>query len=278
MNCFQSCPKGVANRVNLGLIPSSEGSWDVACAALNPERGGILHIHGNVTSQTTQSTTKPNACHQTPTLDTANRINITSESRDNKEIPGASRHKVSELGVGKSPVIVDDRNSRDATCGESNSKVNEQSEEINTCHPAANKTALEGSLRTFNLLSDKTGHDLSYNETDIEPANRICGPAFPAVNHRLPANQICSCDAQNGGHSTRKQGEQKCHKSVKMEWVDWSSQVCQKLEEMLRLQTSKQWQATVIHIEHVKSYAPHIDHIVADICCTPCNREESNES
>ncbi len=46
----QVCPRGVADRVNLGLIPSSEDGWPVACAALKPQTGGMLHIHGNVTS------------------------------------------------------------------------------------------------------------------------------------------------------------------------------------------------------------------------------------
>ncbi|GFR14673.1 tRNA wybutosine-synthesizing protein 2 homolog [Trichonephila clavata] len=43
------CPQKVADRVNLGLIPSSERGWETACKALKP-CGGILHIHGNVTS------------------------------------------------------------------------------------------------------------------------------------------------------------------------------------------------------------------------------------
>ncbi|KAL9285717.1 TRNA wybutosine-synthesizing protein/4 [Arabidopsis thaliana] len=42
-----TAPNGVADRVNLGLIPSSEGSWVTAIQALRPE-GGILHVHGNV--------------------------------------------------------------------------------------------------------------------------------------------------------------------------------------------------------------------------------------
>ncbi|KAG8385740.1 hypothetical protein BUALT_Bualt03G0076600 [Buddleja alternifolia] len=40
-------PKGVADRVCLGLIPSSECSWVTAVRALRDE-GGMLHIHGNV--------------------------------------------------------------------------------------------------------------------------------------------------------------------------------------------------------------------------------------
>lgn len=42
-----TAPKGVADRVCLGLIPTSEGSWVTAVRALRDE-GGVLHIHGNV--------------------------------------------------------------------------------------------------------------------------------------------------------------------------------------------------------------------------------------
>ncbi|NXQ46823.1 TYW2 protein, partial [Catharus fuscescens] len=38
----------VADRVNLGLIPSSEQGWPVACRVLKKDTGGVLHIHHNV--------------------------------------------------------------------------------------------------------------------------------------------------------------------------------------------------------------------------------------
>ncbi|XP_067103450.1 tRNA wybutosine-synthesizing protein 2 homolog [Osmerus mordax] len=40
----------LADRVNLGLIPSSQDSWPVACRLLKRKTGGVLHIHHNVTS------------------------------------------------------------------------------------------------------------------------------------------------------------------------------------------------------------------------------------
>ncbi|XP_015244217.1 PREDICTED: tRNA wybutosine-synthesizing protein 2 homolog [Cyprinodon variegatus] len=40
----------MADRVNLGLIPSSEDGWPIACRLLKKTTGGILHIHQNVTS------------------------------------------------------------------------------------------------------------------------------------------------------------------------------------------------------------------------------------
>ena len=42
------CPKNIADRVNLGLIPTSEGSYKAAIDALKSKSGGILHIHSNV--------------------------------------------------------------------------------------------------------------------------------------------------------------------------------------------------------------------------------------
>lgn len=40
----------MADRVNLGLIPSSEQGWPIACQVLRKDTGGILHIHQNVES------------------------------------------------------------------------------------------------------------------------------------------------------------------------------------------------------------------------------------
>ena len=45
---FQVTPKNFADRVNLGLIPTSTSSWKAACEALNTTSGGWLHIHENI--------------------------------------------------------------------------------------------------------------------------------------------------------------------------------------------------------------------------------------
>lgn len=46
-----TCPTDIADRVNLGLIPSSEFSWETACCALKNDSGGVLHIHANIDSK-----------------------------------------------------------------------------------------------------------------------------------------------------------------------------------------------------------------------------------
>ncbi|KAJ8883562.1 hypothetical protein PR048_015406 [Dryococelus australis] len=48
--CPQVCPVGVADRVCLGLLPSSRTSWLAACTTLK-DLGGVLHIHECVPEQ-----------------------------------------------------------------------------------------------------------------------------------------------------------------------------------------------------------------------------------
>ncbi|GLI67646.1 hypothetical protein VaNZ11_011895, partial [Volvox africanus] len=48
-DCRLRAPAGVADRVLLGLLPSSRGGWEAAIRALRPCVGGWLHLHHNVT-------------------------------------------------------------------------------------------------------------------------------------------------------------------------------------------------------------------------------------
>lgn len=75
------CPKNVADRVNLGLIPSSEDSWKVACNALKPG-GGILHLHGNV--ETKKSLIFCEDCKKYNECDSIIKSGILMNSRDNE--------------------------------------------------------------------------------------------------------------------------------------------------------------------------------------------------
>ncbi|NXG67305.1 TYW2 protein, partial [Hemiprocne comata] len=51
--------RDVADRVNLGLIPSSEEGWPVACRVLKKSTGGVLHIHHNVETLPAQTPVLP---------------------------------------------------------------------------------------------------------------------------------------------------------------------------------------------------------------------------
>jgi len=52
-------------------------------------------------------------------------------------------------------------------------------------------------------------------------------------------------------------------------WIDWATRKICVLKKMLDDYHMFEWVCRVDHIEHVKSYAPHIDHIVVDIECRP---------
>uniref|UniRef100_A0A1B6JCN1 tRNA(Phe) (4-demethylwyosine(37)-C(7)) aminocarboxypropyltransferase n=1 Tax=Homalodisca liturata TaxID=320908 RepID=A0A1B6JCN1_9HEMI len=56
-----TCPRGIADHINLGLIPSCEQYWSVAAEILKPT-GGTLHVHGNVTSKVQSFTVKCEKC------------------------------------------------------------------------------------------------------------------------------------------------------------------------------------------------------------------------
>nr|CAB3267259.1 tRNA wybutosine-synthesizing protein 2 homolog [Phallusia mammillata] len=129
------CPTDIADRIILGLIPSAAASYKTACQALNQLEGGVMHIHGNVSSHA-------NSVFPTP-----------------KE----------------------------------------------TLHISSNETT--------------------------------------------------------------------CNKILKQQWMDWAIFTATQLLSILNICKDSgfksQWSINILHIERVKSYAPHIDHIVIDLRCHP---------
>ena len=147
---FQEAPRGIADRVLLGLIPTSERSWPTACACLKPTSGGWLHIHINVDT----------------------------------------RHLRDQLLC-------------DSQCQE-----------------------------------DKTSQTISLSE---HQATIIC-------NHLdVPSNS----------------------QSRELLWGYCADEVASKIASILLNTHRKPWRVTIGHIECVKSYAPHVDHIVIDLECRP---------
>ncbi|ESN98694.1 hypothetical protein HELRODRAFT_67136, partial [Helobdella robusta] len=145
----EMCPTNVADRVNLGLIPSSRDGWNVACKALKRNKGGVLHIHENVT---------------------------------------------------------DDRI---------------------TNHPNCNER-------------DRIYFDVETTGTKRE-------------------SKYCS----NNG--IRKD------KNMKEVWIRWANDTCKIIQDTLEKldDRPKRWQCEVLYIGQIKSYAPHIDHLVVDVHCKP---------
>ncbi|NXT68406.1 TYW2 protein, partial [Chaetops frenatus] len=141
--------RDVADRVNLGLIPSSEEGWPVACRVLKKHTGGVLHIHHNV---------------ETP--------------------PGPAPPQ--------SPLL---------------------------------------------------------------PAQR--GPpeaASPGGQAQLPV--------ENGGEETPGAG-------LRPEWRRWAEATATRIQGLLAELHGQPWCTSILHVQAVKSYAPHVHHLVLDLQCRP---------
>lgn len=143
----------VADRVNLGLIPSSEEGWPIACQVLRKDTGGILHIHQNVES-----------------------------------FPGKTPQPagISEMGKERWP------------------------------YPQQ-------------IIINRWEHEAP----------------------RGPRRKVLSA-------------------AIKPEWHRWAESAETRIAALLQQVHGKPWEAQVLHIQPVKSYAPHVDHIVLDLECRPC--------
>ncbi|NXK52436.1 TYW2 protein, partial [Chauna torquata] len=148
--------RNVADRVNLGLIPSSEEGWSVACRVLKGT-GGVLHIHHNVESL-------PAPAHLQPPV-----------PRDKQRPPGEASSGKQEDGQGG----------------------RQSSEEM------------------------ESG-----------------GKEMPAAR-------------------------------VRPEWQKWAEATAARIQGLLAELHGQPWQTSILHIEAVKSYAPHVHHIVLDLECRP---------
>jgi len=64
-----------------------------------------------------------------------------------------------------------------------------------------------------------------------------------------------------------------CNSVLKQEWDGWGRYVVGEIKKLLVEGDSScnntDWDVIVSHIEHVKSYAPRIDHLVLDVECRP---------
>ncbi|KAM5281365.1 tRNA wybutosine-synthesizing protein 2 homolog [Ctenodactylus gundi] len=142
----------IADRVNLGLIPSSEEGWPIACQVLRQDAGGILHIHQNVES-----------------------------------FPGK-----------------------------------------NVYLPRSSQMERQ---------------------------------------HYYPQKTITN--KRENGATGNFRGEM-LSPPVKPEWQRWAESASTQIASLLQQVHGKPWKTQILHIQLVKSYAPHVDHVVLDLECRPC--------
>jgi len=285
----------VADRINLGLIPSSEAGWRTACAALKVDTGGILHVHANVTSgrpktapmstelkeQTTDSGTKPrNVC-------TSNLEKSSSSETDGAAPLGTSDTDNINFRLSKAALmsveldemtdsITEPRNLRISS--PENFSVSETDDAepsdicdtVDYCHP--HRTSPEECkyrrISSKEKLISKTDDGDPSGSCDVVDIDSERGKTGSDNKTSLRNSRGIDSSAEPAGKICRTARYAKT-RPAKPEWAAWADSACDSLRRILGDMLRRDWSVSVLHIEHVKSYAPHVDHVVADIQCRP---------
>ncbi|XP_045176424.2 tRNA wybutosine-synthesizing protein 2 homolog [Mercenaria mercenaria] len=308
----QVCPEGVADRVNLGLIPSSREGWPVACAALRPDTGGIMHIHYNVN-------TKPeveNGCHSdkpqqlfrceakssrpvdTIPVDHKNAFHMTCQNiSGNPELCNIQTDPYVTVGnaidmIGSQPdscvreEIVTDINDDvrrkasvvheigiDDKVREKTKNTNEIgdyiAEENNSFIGKANVTS--GARNTEDVLTNINNEDTDQHKkpADKQSLHETCSDDKCSLENALSCN--CERTAVNSEccKLSRNKSDNNKTRLKNSKWYSWAQLTAVEVRDMLQRIHGNVWNTDILHIEHVKSYAPYVDHVVLDLKCKP---------
>lgn len=230
----QFSPVGVADRVNLGLVPSSEGGWSVACRALKSDTGGWLHIHGNVSSK---QIPRENSSPSNKQLErTGRECNPWEEGATANETDSSQSFNLSVQCQASKHQI-------DKQLGLLNISIKSKTTAANYNNGQKDELCLVQELSPVESWSLKTKVKTDASEQELSPSPLSLSTKAP----------VCA--------------------SKQEAWKEWAQGVACEIGRRLRrenpLESGRDWQVTVGHIEHVKSYAPHVDHLVVDLECRP---------
>ena len=238
-DCREVCPRGLADRVNLGLVPSSEVGWPAACAALRPDRGGWLHVHGNVRC-------KPGEDFRVP------RNPWEEEREDRRE---RKRKKVVETNEGdEGERLVEE----------------ERGKNEDKTIPGGTEIKRNGKIQSdyaHALAMQSTENGITVNECFINPMlQEGASPLGSEPNSRV-AEEAVQRRRSSAGDAMNMPELRRAARHY------WEEYVVQRIGHLLSqgnpLGEGRRWEVRVGGVECVKSYAPCVDHLVADMECRP---------
>ena len=190
-------------KILLGLLPSSECAWEAACAALRPDRGGWLHIHGNVCC-------KPGSC-------------------------GWVEHNPWEEG---------EEEEEEEKEGEGEGEGEEEEEEEEE----------ERAVKIIEEREEGGGEEEEKEKEENEDEEE--------VKERTVRVQ-----------KAEEEEEEKEEKGEEEAWRRWREHTRRRIAKLLKegnpLGGGCVWSVAVRGVVRVKRYAPHVDHLVADLECRP---------
>lgn len=249
------CPRGIADRVNLGLIPSSESGWLTACAALRPDTGGWLHIHGNVScrpgdtfrgvqnpweNSQRQGTCRPGDTFRGPWNPQTNSKRQGVEAGDGdgggRRIQGDDKQVI--LAVKSIPG------------GWEKTDESDSSKEIEG----------SGALPLLQLEVDLVSSDSLANTCPAQ--HKDSSQSVGEVESRSEKDEAWPCCSDGSMDMSRRKAKE-----------SWKCYLVQTIRQLLSegnpLHGGWRWDVRVGRVGSVKSYAPFVDHLVADVECRP---------
>lgn len=210
-DCRKVAPPQVADRVNLGLLPTAKHYWLTGAKTLKPI-GGIMHIRDTITSS---------KMIQRKTSLPANSLNIKPKKNDEK--------------VGKNSVTITKQMSlQEPNAGPSNCKISDAPMVPNG---AQNESEEQPSTRKLSRSASIV------QEIESKPIRE------PQIKEDF-RNESWDC--------------------LDREWKKFCLDAAWKITGFLNnLHEDLNWQSNVLRIGKIKSYAPHVDHVVLDLECRP---------
>ncbi|NXA08255.1 TYW2 protein, partial [Sapayoa aenigma] len=112
------------------------------------------------------------------------------------------------------------------------------------------------------VLKDTGGVLHIHHNVETPPAPTLVPPA------EQESSEAASYDAEVQ-HPMKDAGKEAVGARIRPEWQRWAEATATRIQGLLAELHGRPWCTSIMHIEAVKSYAPHVHHLVLDLECRP---------
>uniref|UniRef100_A0A1I7ZRT5 tRNA(Phe) (4-demethylwyosine(37)-C(7)) aminocarboxypropyltransferase n=1 Tax=Steinernema glaseri TaxID=37863 RepID=A0A1I7ZRT5_9BILA len=270
-DCRRVCPSGVADRVNMALIPTTRPHWLTACKCLKPS-GGVMHIHETIrTIKKAKSPEKMLRLKRKPKVSRTESLGSVSE-----ETTATDSDDVFILPK-------QDANNNTSVSPSSSVTTVLSSEDHGFCDevPSPTKRKFSRSASIVEELENrelpppfisealkKDGHwdaiPQNYRDFAIDCATRIIGYLN---NIHLLEGQVFTCTIDRL-EKLKTYTKHTDHVNYRDFAIDCATRIIGYLNN-IHLLEGQVFTCTIDRLEKLKTYTKHTDHVVLDVTCRP---------
>lgn len=225
-------PTDVAQRVLLGILPSSLEWMQTAFECIDKSTGGILHCHDLVDTKLSDND---------------------KHSNGSLEIPDASNVQNTELSPDKTHPQVQNPTTSDT------SSLNQSLTSSTSSHSTIEKLSVQS--------EDKTS-----SESDLNSPVFVEKPSGSVTNFSMSAPEVGQNNSSHDSSSNSLRFDDNVVESVQLtdrERSIYESRAQVLIDKIREDVEAHNLRAFLVHIQPVKSYGPHVNHIVFDIKIEP---------